>query len=620
MDCDDQNAAVHPGAAEVCNGIDDNCDGVIDTDAVDASTWYVDADGDGFGDGATSQVACVQPAGWVATGDDCNDSDPRIFPGATEVCDGVDQDCDGVIDDNVASAPNWYPDRDGDGFGDATDGGTSGCTAPPGWIADDTDCDDADNRIHPDAYDVCDDGIDSDCSGTDKDCPYSGSVNASGTAWAVFTGAAADDQAGGYQAVGIVPDMDGDGFDEVLIGACQASVTAEYAGSAYLIYGPITAGTTSLSDADATFEGVEAYDAAGITALGAGDVTGDGVPDFMVGAYYNSDAAFRAGALYVYAGGRYSGTASVDAATTTILGESEGDALGFVAVQAGDLDGDGVDDLAVSSLFAEDNGVVYLFNGPIPSGVLTAASADTLIVGDAGQERFGGGLATAGDVDDDGYDDLLVSAYEFDSNRGRAYLFTTIATVAGSTSAAGASATFDGEHQAEEAANVSGPSDLDGDGVPDVAIGAYEYGTDGFLDAYGRVYAFLSPIPGGSHSDGDADVIITGDARGDDIGYYTAAPGDVNGDGADDLLYGGFGPNGGMAVLSYGPFYAGMDLLASTTGTELYTTAGEEFGQDGVGGGGDINNDGFPDFLAAAPLASPSGMYSGEVRLFLGGP
>jgi hypothetical protein len=99
LDCDDQNPAVNPGATEVCNGADDDCDGQVDEGAVGGSQWFADADADGFGDPANMVVACVAPPGYVADGSDCDDTTASINPGAPEVCNGVDDDCDGQVDE-----------------------------------------------------------------------------------------------------------------------------------------------------------------------------------------------------------------------------------------------------------------------------------------------------------------------------------------------------------------------------------------------------------------------------------------------------------------------------------------------------------------------------------------
>lgn len=121
-DCDDMNAAIHPGAVETCNGIDDDCDGVTDeSSAMDADTWYLDDDEDGYGDSAETAVACDQPSSYVTDGNDCDDTDDDINPSETEICgNGVDEDCDGM-DDTCA-----VTDHDGDGYDE------------------DEDCDDAD--------------------------------------------------------------------------------------------------------------------------------------------------------------------------------------------------------------------------------------------------------------------------------------------------------------------------------------------------------------------------------------------------------------------------------------------------------------------------------------------
>jgi len=163
-DCDDGDASVHPEADEYCNGIDDDCDGDVDEDdAVDTLDQYEDRDGDGYG-GALAGSWCEQASGYVLDSDDCDDSDASINPGAEEICDGVDNDCSGVADDDYASdADTWYADVDGDGYGDSEDS-TAACQAPSGYIEDDSDCDDGDASTYPGADEYCD-GVDSDCDG-----------------------------------------------------------------------------------------------------------------------------------------------------------------------------------------------------------------------------------------------------------------------------------------------------------------------------------------------------------------------------------------------------------------------------------------------------------------------
>ena len=159
-DCNDADAAVHPGATEVCNGVDDNCDGSIDEGVT--TTFYQDADGDGYGNLAMTTQACTAPAGYVANSTDCNDADAAVHPGATEVCNGVDDNCDGSIDEGVTTT--FYQDADGDGYGNLAMT-TQACTAPAGYVANSTDCNDADAAVHPGATEVCN-GVDDNCNGT----------------------------------------------------------------------------------------------------------------------------------------------------------------------------------------------------------------------------------------------------------------------------------------------------------------------------------------------------------------------------------------------------------------------------------------------------------------------
>ena len=155
-DCDDGNPSIHPGAPELCDGIDNNCDSLVDEGV--GSEWFADADGDGYGDDLVSIFDCVAPSGYVAQGGDCDDTNPTIHPGATELCDGVDNDCNGIVDDVV-----WYADADGDGYGDDTVTSFA-CPQPSGYVAQGGDCDDGDFSIYPGAPELCD-GLDHDCDG-----------------------------------------------------------------------------------------------------------------------------------------------------------------------------------------------------------------------------------------------------------------------------------------------------------------------------------------------------------------------------------------------------------------------------------------------------------------------
>ena len=165
-DCDDARFETNPGATEFCNGYDDNCDGTIDEDtSADASTWYADSDVDGFGDPATAVVSCSSPAGYVSDNTDCDDARFESNPAATEFCNGYDDNCDGAVDENSAvDASTWYYDADSDAYGNAAVS-TVACSSPAGYVADNTDCNDATAAANPAATEICD-TIDNDCDGT----------------------------------------------------------------------------------------------------------------------------------------------------------------------------------------------------------------------------------------------------------------------------------------------------------------------------------------------------------------------------------------------------------------------------------------------------------------------
>jgi len=164
-DCDDGNASINPNATEICDGIDNNCDGLSDNGLVFAM-YYVDEDGDGFGDVATGVESCSQPQNTITVGGDCDDANDQIYPGATEICDAVDNDCDGSTDEGLTFI-TYYSDFDNDGFGTGSTG-LSFCENPgPGFSTNNLDCNDANGQINPNATDILDNGIDENCDGVD---------------------------------------------------------------------------------------------------------------------------------------------------------------------------------------------------------------------------------------------------------------------------------------------------------------------------------------------------------------------------------------------------------------------------------------------------------------------
>lgn len=158
-DCNDNNNSIYPGAIEVCNTADDDCDGSIDEGTT--TTFYRDQDNDGFGNVAITIQSCGQPAGYVSNNSDCNDNNNSIFPGATESCNSIDDDCDGLTDEGVLIT--YYRDNDNDTFGDATIT-TQACSAPIGYVSNALDCNDNNNAIRPNAAEICN-SVDDDCDG-----------------------------------------------------------------------------------------------------------------------------------------------------------------------------------------------------------------------------------------------------------------------------------------------------------------------------------------------------------------------------------------------------------------------------------------------------------------------
>ena len=166
-DCNDIESFTYPGAIEKCDFEDNNCDGQTDeSSSVDASIWYGDGDGDGYGNPNLSFLSCYPPTNYVASGDDCDDGDITIHPGATEVCDSIDNNCDSYTDEqdpNLSDPTTFYLDHDGDGFGDPNIS-VLRCSAPTNYTTDNTDCNDINAQVFPQAPEQCG-TIDHNCDG-----------------------------------------------------------------------------------------------------------------------------------------------------------------------------------------------------------------------------------------------------------------------------------------------------------------------------------------------------------------------------------------------------------------------------------------------------------------------
>lgn len=186
-DCNDNSYAIHPGATELCDGIDNDCDGTID-DGLPQGIWYRDRDHDGHGS-VTSVTQCMAPAGYVINHDDCNDINSIVYPGAPEVCDGRDNDCDGDTDEES--------DADGDGF--------TACASSYSY----QDCNDANPAVFPGMIEITCNGLDDDCNSSTPDhvnCP----PETDGPGWS--DSLPGDDDTATYPTSPGTPDVDGAGY------------------------------------------------------------------------------------------------------------------------------------------------------------------------------------------------------------------------------------------------------------------------------------------------------------------------------------------------------------------------------------------------------------------------
>jgi hypothetical protein len=531
-DCAPEDATVHPGAAEACNGVDDNCDGAVDENVT--TTWYVDDDADGYA--GTPVAACEPPAGADAEARDCDDADPAISPAAVEVCgDGVDDDCVGGDrmcapdgDVNVGAAATVYR------------GGPYGHLGGSGARAGDVDGDGL-----GDVWIAADGNNGAEYGGTVFLVP--GAVTGehlveSVAPFYIYSTTGSVSRIAGGQ------DLDGDGVPDAAVGAPDAWTY----GAVYIMSGMTTGSTSFASSAGLITAGSDAYDGVGNGVATSPDLTGDGIGDVIVGSSGLVEGG-PGGTAWILAG-PVTGDHTVDEGLV-IRGDRSSGGTGNSVAALGDVNGDGAADLLVgaygSDLGDDGAGAVGVFHGPL-LGDVTFADADRHVGGETTNDWFSRGtIGGQGDVDGDGLDDFIVGApYNMQGGfyAGAVYVVSGSSTASGLEAAAAATARVYGDELEGDVARGQELADVDADGHADLLLNASSDSAPA-----GTVLVFYGPIAG-AYGPSDADARYLGEADGDDLGSAIANVGDTNGDGFDDLLLGAssndaFGADGGAAYL-----------------------------------------------------------------------
>jgi hypothetical protein len=476
-----------------------------------------------------------------------------------------------------------------------------------------------------------------------------------------INGEAASDRSG-YSLSG-AGDVNGDGIDDLIIGAYGSDAGGPNAGRSYLVFGsnngfPNPLELSSLDGSNGfVLDGEAGSHFSGRGVSDAGDINGDGIDDLLIGAPYASPNGPRSGRGYVVFGSDQGLPSAFDLSTLDGLngfalnGETYGDFAGRTLSAAGDVNGDGIDDLIIGASGTDIDGtntgrsyVVFGRDQGFPSNLDLSTLDGTngfALNGELARTQFGWPVSGAGDVNHDGFDDLVIGAFFADFNgdaSGRSYVvfgsgdpFATPLEMS----------TLDGSNgfvvDGESADDVLGRSlaavgDVNADGIDDLFIGARGALSQGIRPGrgyviFGSTEAFDSAFDL-STLDGSNGFVINGREPFERSGESVAGGGDINGDGIDDLMIGATfadanGANSGRAYVVFGSsdgFPASIDLAGLDGSSGFAVNGAMEGDQAGrsVSIVGDVNGDGVDDLLISADRSAANGSNSGRSYVVFG--